>query len=211
MTASHGRVHPPALQIPDFRDESGTVIRYGSRWTGSPPDDAYSRVSNPARFAPLWNIAEALIEHLQTAYRVDIASLTESTPGTTKLIAVTSQRADAARLLFRFTDFPGVEIAAGVGYRAAFPSCGCDACDETCEGVAEAMEVLVFAVAGGRFTEHITAGPTGKASMRFRVESTSGAVQSGAIPDWEPAPAVRADAARLARLPGGVWQPWATR
>jgi hypothetical protein len=43
--------------------ELGAVIRYGARWTGSPPDGSYSRVSNPERFEPLQTIADALIEH----------------------------------------------------------------------------------------------------------------------------------------------------
>ena len=37
----------------EYRDEAGVVIPYGSRWTaGSPPEDSYSRVSNPQRLAP---------------------------------------------------------------------------------------------------------------------------------------------------------------
>ena len=53
----------------DFRDEFDVVIRNGALWTGLPPDDSYSHVSDPGRFAPLQAIAVALIEHPRAAYR----------------------------------------------------------------------------------------------------------------------------------------------
>ena len=71
-----------------IRDEVGAVIGYGTRWTGSPPHDSYSRVSNSERFAPLQTIADGLIEHLRVAYHADIATLATSfmTRDTTKLV-----------------------------------------------------------------------------------------------------------------------------
>src|SRR5438309_1731439 len=86
----------PAVEARDFRDESGAVIPYGARWTGSPPDGSYSRVSNPERFAPLHTVADALIEHLRAAYRVDVAALADSElPAATKAVAVTPARGAA--------------------------------------------------------------------------------------------------------------------
>jgi hypothetical protein len=202
----------PVIEAREFRDEFGAVIRYGTRWTGSPPDDSYSHVSNPERFAPLQIIADALIEHLRAAYRADIAALAKSptTSATTKLIAVTPEQADAAPLVFRFTGFPGVELRAGVRYSAAFPSCGCDACDETWEDAADNMERLVFAVTDGRFSERIVLPPrsAGKATVEYRIEGGGGGVGSGVSHGVEPDPALRDDAARLDRLPTGRWQPW---
>ena len=188
------------------------MIRYGTRWTGAPPDDSYSRVSNPERFAPLQTIADALIEHLRVAYRADIAALAKSptTSATTKLIAVTPEQADAAPLMFRFTDFPGVELRAGVRCSAAFPSCGCDACDETWEDAADNMERLVFAVTDGRFSERIVLPPRsdGKATVEYRIEGGGGGVRSRVSHGVEPDSALRDEAARLDRLPTGRWQPW---
>ena len=203
----------PGVKAPDVRDESGAVIRYGARWTGLPPDDSYSRVSNPERFAPLQTIADALIEHLRAAYRADISALATSSaaPGTTKLIVVTPERINAAPLVFRFTDFPGVEIRAGVRFRAAFPACGCDACDETWEKVADDMEGLVLAVADGTFTEGIINPSDGKATVEFGIRPFGRAGRSGATHRVEPEPELRADAARLDGLPGGCWQPWARK
>src|SRR5260370_21930850 len=142
----------PAIAPREHRDEFGAVIRYGTRWSGSPPDDSYSRVSNPDRFAPLQTIAEALIEHLNAAYQASASS-------TTNLVSVTPEHPDGAPLVFQFTDFPGVVLRAGVRYSAAFPACGCDACDETWQQAADDMERLVFAVTDGGFSERITRPP----------------------------------------------------
>jgi len=159
----------PAVAALDFRDESGATIRYGSRWGGPPPDDSYSRVSNPQRFAPVLTITDVLIEHLRIKYRAGVAVLDESSPRwvptTTKLIGVTPDRPGAAPLLFRYTDFPGIEIWAGLRYSAAFPSCGCDACDETWESAAGDIELLVFAVTviliHCYYGYHASGGPAG--------------------------------------------------
>lgn len=202
----------PVIEAREFRDEFGAVIRYGTRWTGSPPDDSYSHLSNPERFAPLQTIADALIEHLRAVYRADVAALAKwsSTSATTKLITATPEHADAAPLAFRFTNFPGVEIRAGVRCSAAFPACGCDACDETWEDAADNMERLVFAVTDGRFSERIVLPPrpAGKATVEYRIEGGGGGVRSRVSHGVEPDPVLRDDAARLDRLPGRRWQPW---
>jgi Family of unknown function (DUF6226) len=205
----------PAVTARQFRDESGAVIRYGARWAGSPPDNTYSRVSNPQRFAPLQAVADALIEHLRVAYLTDVAALEKSSTAvgasaTTKLITVTAERDDAAALVFRFTSFPGVEIRAGVRYREAFPLCGCDACDETWGGAADDMERLVFAVTDGRFSERIVFPDraAGSATVEYRIEGAVQDMRSGATHDVPADSALRDDAARLDRLPTGRWQPW---
>jgi Family of unknown function (DUF6226) len=200
----------PAVTAREFRDESGTVIRYGGRWTGSPPDDSYSRVSNPERFAPLHPVADALIAHLRATYRADIASLAtpSTTPATTKLVAVTPDQADAAPLVFRFTDFPGVVLRAGLRCSAAYPACGCDACDETWEQAADDMERLVFAVTDGRFTERVDLASDGKATVEHSIETSGGPGRSRVAHGVEPDPGLGDDAARLDGLPAGRWQPW---
>jgi hypothetical protein len=200
----------PTIEAREFRDEVGAVIGYGRRWTGSPPDDSYSRVSNPERFAPLQTIADGLIEHLRVAYHADIATLATSfmTRDTTKLVTVTPEEADAAPLVFRFTDFPGIVLRAGLRHRAAFPACGCDACDETWENAADDMEQLVFAVTDGRFGERITVPSDGKVTVEYRIKTSGGAGRSGVTHGVEPDPGLRADAARLSSLPAGRWQPW---
>lgn len=200
----------PAIATRQFRKDSGNLIRYGARWTGSPPDDSYSRVSHPERFGPLQTVADALIEHLRAGYRVDVATHNDSptTPHTTKLVSVAPDRHDCAPLSFRFTDFPGVILTAGLRHDAPFPACGCDACDETWESGADEMERLVFAVAEGRFSERIAFLPGGRAWVEHNIETPSGAVRSGTAHGLDADDALHADAARLDRLPDGRWQPW---
>jgi hypothetical protein len=206
----------PIVAARQFRDDSGAVIGYGTRWDGLPPENSYSRVSNPERFAPLQTVADALIEHLGVAYPADVAALEKSSteagpPATTKLIAVTPEQVDAATLVFRFTDFPGVVIRAGVRYRQAFPFCGCDACDETWDDAADDMERLVFAVCDGRFSERIIIPhrDAETATVEHRIEGAGQGGRSGIEHGVQTDPALRADAARLNRLPSGRWQPWA--
>lgn len=198
----------PVVVARQFQDESGAVIGYGKRWDGSPPENAYSRVSNPERFAPLQTVADALIEHLQLGYLTGVAALENSSPDTTKLIVVTPERPDAAPLVFRFTNFPGVEVRAGVRYREAFPFCGCDACDETWGGAADEMERLVFAVSDGRFSERIVFPNRDSATVEHRIEGPGQHVRAGIQHGVQPDPALGEDAARLDRLPNGRWQPW---
>ena len=204
----------PVVVAGQFRDESGAVIHYGTRWADLPPEDSYSRVSNPERFAPLLAVADALIEHLRAGYLADVAVLENSgagdAPATTKLIAVTPENLDAAPLVFRFTAFPGVQVQAGVRYNVAFPICGCDACDEAWGSVADELERLVLAVSDGRFSERIVLPQqaTGTASFEHTIEGpgqrAAVGVRHGLLVD----PELRADAARLDRLPNGRWAPW---
>lgn len=53
---------------------------------------------------------------------------------------MTPAAADAAVLTFVFTDYPGVIVHAGLLHDFLYPVCGCDACDETWQSVAEDME-----------------------------------------------------------------------
>lgn len=193
----------PSIETGSFHDESGVVIPYGARWRGPPPDDSYSRVSNPERFAPLQVVAHALVDHLRAEYLAEIAVLDDPEPRTTKLVTVTSVRADCAPLMLRFTDFPGVLVHAGVRYREAFPSCGCDACDETWDRVAEDLERVVLAVADGGFVERIAVEGDGSATVHYEFGRRSGA--TGRVP---PDAGLRRDMTRLEQLPDARWQPW---
>jgi hypothetical protein len=46
-----------------------------------------------------------------------------------------------------FTSFPGVVIYASSRFSEAFPACGCDACDDTSEDVAESLVERVLGLA----------------------------------------------------------------
>ena len=61
----------------------------------------------------------------------------------------------AAPIFVSFTAFPGLRVRVGRWYIDAFPSCGCDACDETADDEAARLTQMVDDVTGGRFREAI--------------------------------------------------------
>ncbi|MHC5794968.1 DUF6226 family protein [Lacisediminihabitans sp. FW035] len=192
----------------EYRDDAGAVIPYGSRWSvDGPPDDSYSRVSNPQRFEPLQGIARRLITHLVREYALDAASDPSfvsdfSHPsGVGELVRLVPTDPSAARLTFGFTSLPGVLLAAGALHQFSFPPCGCDACDEDVTTQIDLLEETVFAVVEGDFREWVSGDDVGFA-LRFDGGSSSGATPASDFPPE-----------RLAAVPreGAGWLPWPSR
>jgi hypothetical protein len=125
------------------------VGRWGSE---GPPDEAYSRVTDPERFAPLVPAADALVERLVATYAVELERATR---------AVRLQPALGAPLTVGITDFPGVVLRFGHWCGTHQPMCGCDACDETPDEAIEEMTDVVRAVVEGHFTEELAESPRG--------------------------------------------------
>lgn len=205
----------PGIAPQVFRDDSGVVIDYGERWSvGSAPEDSYSVVAHPERFAPLHTVAEALIEHLADGYDVTVTDdpgvagdLLHTRPrdDVVRAVRLTPSDPGAASLTIVLTAHPGVVVRAGVLHETLFPVCGCDACDEGWQELADDLEELVLAVADGRFCEEIA----GRAPVRvsYEIFAADGSVRSGTSRNM---PAERLGYARkaLAALPGTGWRPW---
>ncbi len=124
-----------------------------------PDDDAYGRVTNPERYRVVADAAHALVAKLTTEYDVTVTSGTAaadfpayrgSAESTTRIDPATG-----APIRILITDFPGVVIRFGRWGDQAFPSCGCDACDEDPAELVAEMELLVHAVTGGRYVEEL--------------------------------------------------------
>jgi hypothetical protein len=125
-----GYRRPPIARL-EFLAADGTVIPYGERWWDTPSADLpYSVTAHPERFAPLLEVARALEKAIPSAHRAG---------------------GDGIPLSVEPTTFPGVIVWVG-GRDFPFPTCGCDACDEDVEQLAEQMEELVEAVVEGRWT-----------------------------------------------------------
>jgi hypothetical protein len=225
----------PSIEEKTFYDTDGDIIEYGDRWSksgGTPPDESYSVDSNLERFAPVHAVAEALIEHLIKNYAVTVeesdtvlADLTypPEPSQVTRAVRLTPQ-AKAAPLTFVFTRYPSVFVHAGAAVDLSFPSCGCDACDETWQSGAQALEWQTFAVVSGGLTEYIEEAHR----RRWRIQAGMGLVRgfkqaagyelkaadgSQSVGGGSDAPDMPAHAVeRLLRLSDvtvdGTWQPW---
>jgi hypothetical protein len=197
----------PALAIPEFVDESGRAIVYGSRWAGgSPPDDAYSRVSHPERFAPVTGVVDALVDHLETWYDVDVDRRSEESGA-----RVWHLRPTTGAMVTLTGTAESVGIEAGALTREYAPSCTCDACDETAESVADQIEDTLLAIAAGGLREVYPVGQ--RRWLHTELRTPDGGRRSGGGEPDRSLPAARLDEAAdlLAGLPDGWWPAWTLR
>jgi hypothetical protein len=151
----------PAIAPAPALDDAG--VPYGSRWgDDGPPDSAYSVTSHLERFAPLHAVADALVAHLAATH--DVTAFEGADPGirdphpdavrTVRLVPRVP-RDGGRELALEYTAFPGVIVHVPGPRPAALPAsahppCGCDACDDSWEDVAERLEDEVLTLAGER-------------------------------------------------------------
>lgn len=208
----------PAIPSREFRDPEGNVIAYGERWgMEGPPDDTYSVLTHPERFQPVHDVARALIAYLARAYDVtvseDRALLTDVSERYVRATAVTRltpTNPRSAPVTVVFTDLPGIVLMAGALLEEPLPGCGCDACDDSAEAVANDLEWMVFAVVEGGLSERVTRGP--RTWVSHRLERSDGYRCGEGLAVADSTRKGLADArARLAPLEGGRWEPWGPR
>lgn len=156
----------PAISYAEFRDDDGNVIPYGNRWPGhdGPPDDSYSAVDHPERFAPLHTVAEALIDYLAANFDVDVEEGYQITDGLPNLPSakdvvraarINPRTEGASPLVLVLTAGPAVSIRGGAYFAETYPSCNCNACDEDPQALIETMESAALLIANGGLTERI--------------------------------------------------------
>lgn len=141
-------VRPPVV-LEEFLDKSGAVIPYGSRWVEMDqdgPEETYSVTTHPERFQPLVEVAQAIVDHLVTAYDVRREDPDEQT------VVLRPSPPDAAPITMTFTSFPSVEVTAGTSTRLD-EMCGCDHCDEGVIDLIDELEESISAVVAGQLTE----------------------------------------------------------
>ena len=135
----------------------------GHRWGAEgPPPEAYSRVTNPERFAPLHVVAAEFLRRLELEFDATSSEgygldreLEEGCPPARPTVGIVPRDVGAAPVVVAFSAFPGLRVRFGHWYMTAFPSCGCDACDETVEGEAERLKCLIDNLTAGRYREAI--------------------------------------------------------
>lgn len=167
-----------------------------------PPDpEAYGRVTNPGRYAMVVDTARDLVGSLVHGYDVETAD----GDAATDFPRWTGPEGDTIRLLpsrgvplaFLFTGFPAVLVRFGTWGEEAFPSCGCDACDEDPTEVADRLTRLVQCAVDGNYREQLTrrwldrsfSGPWGTERRRGRLlRAERHRLGPRGLHDWPPWP-----------------------
>ena len=188
--------------------------RFNWDWGGEgPPDEAYSRVTEPERFWPLHEWTLEVVDRLLTDYDVTLeeSKLTDTELELSTLVRpimkLTPSQDSCAPITIAFTDFPGITVRVGRWVTDQFPSCGCDACDEMPDKEFEGFMELLDDVVAGRFREsmRLQPGRDGWSSREFW--SAEGHSSGGSrVP--------RAKAERILNGKSEIvleWQPWESR
>ena len=139
------------------------MSRSRSRWgPEGPPDEAYSRLTNPERFLPLHEAALELIERLRADYDVEMTEGYDpivSGIGEDGLarpsVRLNPSDSACAPITVAFTNFPGLIVKFGKWKEERFPDCGCDACDEDADEEIEYMTEIFESVIAGGFLEAV--------------------------------------------------------
>ncbi len=126
----------------------------GDRWgDGGPPDEAYSRVGDEARYLGLHAGADALVADLRARHDVTVEPVEASGPwAVVERATRLTPDGGGAPLTVIWTGF-GVALRAGHAWERGYPVCGCDACDEDADDLADQIRTDAEAVAGGGLTE----------------------------------------------------------
>lgn len=130
-----------------------------------PPEEAYSRVTNPERFMPLHDAALEMLSTLEQRFDVQRAEgygvdeELEFRGVRRPTIVLRPNDPEAASLAVAFTDFPGLNVRFGRWSTEPFPGCGCDACAEDAEGETERLIEMVDVLTAGGFREAVVHSP----------------------------------------------------
>jgi len=156
----------------------------GNRWgVEGPPLEAYSRVTNPERFGSLHRFAAELLNRLEREFdaeRSEKYGLDPDLEQGFKLarpsVTLVPRDAAAAPIVVAFSAFPGIVVRFGRWCVAAFPACGCDACDETAASERERLESMIDNLTAGRFREANRIPAEGTAWQEWEFWSDGGRV-----------------------------------
>jgi hypothetical protein len=176
--------------------------------TDLPP--AYSRVTDPERFAPLHGYALELLSSLAMTFDVETIEQhgldphLETTGVKRPSIRLVPNDHAAAPITVSFTNFPGLRMRFGQRCTAAFPECGCDACGETPDVESARFNALVDAVTHGRFTESLIID-RGEALVEWQTSSAAQWQRQRTAIEANPSPHPAID-----RGPWS-WKPWPLR
>ncbi len=138
----------------------------GDDWEpDDPPEEAYSRVTNPERFRPLHGFAERFLEQLEAEFdvsREEGYGIDDELEGDERpTVRLVPRSEHAGSITIAFSSFPGLRVRMGQWFVEHMPACGCDACDETAEEGIDHLQRLVRDLTAGRLSESIELGLMG--------------------------------------------------
>jgi hypothetical protein len=118
-----------------------------------PPEEAYSRVSDPGLYLSLHPVADRLVSRLVSRYRVEAeaAEVTGPWRGIERATRLVPDGGGAPVTVI-WTGV-GVAVRAGHAFERGLPFCGCDACDEDPGWLATDLEETLEALASGGLVE----------------------------------------------------------
>ena len=218
LTAPAGRPSDTLLHQAEWRRRAGgesTEVFRRSRWgPEGPPEEAYSRVTDAGRFAPLHDAADEMIARLESDFDVERDEgwglddeLEEKLTCARPSVKLSPVDPAAAPITVTFSDYPGLHIRFGRWSTPLFPVCGCDACDESAEDEIERLTMMVDSVTTGGFREAVQPS-VGDGWLKTEFWTPGyGGKSSGSSVGW----------ARALRMSGGRrrleldWKPWPRR
>lgn len=158
-------------------DDGAPWIRAGEPDDG-PPDEAYSRVTDPERYRPLHAVSDRLVEDLVARYdvvRAPVDVVGHWRGGVRRATSLRPADGDGAAIVVIITGF-GLVVRAGHAYERGFPVCGCDACDEDPAELARDLTEAVDAIVSGGLTETRRRRRLGKDPFSIELRDTRGGV-----------------------------------
>ena len=182
-----------------------------------PSDEAYGRVTNPERFEPLHSAMMEIISSMDETFdvvRVEGYGLDEELERKRGIarpsVQLTPVDSNAAPITVAFSDFPGLFVRFGRWVTEPFPSCGCDACDESAADEIERLTELVDIVTAGGFREAIKCprGPLARDAWLEHEFRAPGSARSGKSRITHPRALQMSGGARHLKL---RWEPWPRR
>ncbi|MEV6631370.1 DUF6226 family protein [Actinoplanes sp. NPDC051470] len=174
---------------------------------GDGKPEEYSRVTNPGRFAMLHDAAEHVLAELTEQFTVERREAKEPLGAELyRTVRLVPRTPAAAPLAIAFTDFPSVVLRFGRWYEESLPNCGCDACGEEPDALADALRAQTSALVEGGLWERVRRGVGGSWS-EVRLIGPDLNVRRETLLDTA--------AARSARREGFAaavqWAPWTRR
>ncbi len=169
----------------------------------------------PERFSRLQPFALDLLKRLERDYDVFRSEAFELAPRMRPFeharppVTLTPTVPTAAPIAIGFAPHPSVIVRFGRWVAEPFPSCACDACEETAESEAARLEELITEVVAGRFREEVRIPVLGHARLIWSFGEHSGhsAHRSG----WSLLPRSEARALRRRGSGATIWGPWPKR